>query len=61
MTTNLTFKAAAHDAIVRHEKLVKRCRDESGSAGITKLRYRLYDAARARVEAENALARVEHD
>lgn len=60
--TPLALKAAAHDAQVAHERLVQRCKDEAGQSGITRLRVRRDDAARARVAAENALMRGgEHD
>lgn len=46
----------AHDAASRHEHLTRRVRDEAGCHGISRLRVKLSEAARARIRAENALA-----
>lgn len=51
----LPLRAAAFDAAELHERLARRCEDEAGQEGITRLRLRRDAALRARMAAENAL------
>lgn len=55
--TNL--RAHAFDAIHAHERLVRRCEDEAGQEGITRLRIKRDAALKARMAAENALMAME--
>ena len=55
--THTQLKAIAHDAQVRHERFVQRCRDEAKRDGITTLRMKRTDALHARMMAESKLAR----
>ena len=50
-----SLQKAADNAARRHDWLALRVREEAGTAGISKLRVKLAQAAQDRIKAENAL------